>query len=122
MPAEFQKAIDKTLFNLKKTFSFLDDIIIVTGGGLKNHKKHLFNCLDRLNNENLAINLDKCHFAENKITWLGLEITEKGVKPVISKTQAIINLKPPTIHKQPKSFLGSVHHLTKFIPHLATLC
>ena len=54
--------------------------------------------------------------------WLGHEISEIGVKPVISKTQAIINLKPPTTHKQLKSFLGSVHHLTKFIPNLATLC
>ena len=122
MPAEFQKAIDKTLINLKNTFSFLDDIIIVTGGGLENHKKYLFNGLDRLNNENLTINLDKCHFAKSKITCLGHEITEKGLKPVISKTQAIINLKPPTTHKQLKSFLGSVHHLTKFIPNLATLC
>ena len=122
MPAEFRKAIDKTLFNLKNTFSFLDDIIIVTGRGLENHKKHLFNCLDRLNNKNLAINLDKCHFAKSKITLLGHEITEKGIKPIISKTQAIINLKPPTTHKQLKSFLGSVHHLTKFIPNLATLC
>ena len=122
MPAEFQKAIDKTLYNLKNTFSFLDDIIIVTGGVIENHKKHLFNCLDRLNNKTLAINLDKCHFAKSKITWLGHEITEKRLKPVISKTQAIINLKPPTTQKQLKSFLGSVHHITKFIPKLATLC
>ena len=63
MPAEFQKAIDKTLYNLTNTFSFLDDIIIVTGGGLENHKK-LFKCLDRLNEENRAINLNKCHFAK----------------------------------------------------------
>ena len=122
MPAEFPKAIDKILYNLKNTFSFLIDIIIVTGGGIENHKKHLFNCLDRLNNEKLAINLDKCHFAKSKITWLAHEITEKGQKSDISKTQAIINLKPPTTHKQHKSFLGSVHHLTKFIPKLATLC
>ena len=53
---------------------------------------------------------------------MGHEITEKGIKPVISKTQAIINLKPPKTHKQLKSFLGSVHHLTKFVPNLATLC
>ena len=39
MPAEFQNAIDKTLYNLTNTFSFLDEIIIVTGGGLQNHKK-----------------------------------------------------------------------------------
>ena len=65
-PAEFQKAIDKTLYNLKNSFRFLDDIIIVTGGGIENHKKHLFNCLNRLNDENLAINIDKFHFAKRQ--------------------------------------------------------
>ena len=122
MPAEFQKAIDKTLYNLTNTFSFLDDIIIVTGRGIQNHKEKLFKCLDRLNEENLAINLNKCHFAKDKITWLGYEIDKKGIKPIVSKTQAILNLKAPTSHKQLKSFLGSVHHLTKFIPNLAPLC
>ena len=53
---------------------------------------------------------------------LGHEITEKGRKPIVSKTLAILNLKPPTTHKTLKSSLGSVHHLTKFIPNLATLC
>ena len=122
MPAKFQKAIDKILYNLTNTFSFLDDIIIVTGCGIQNHKEKLFKCLDRLNEENLAINLNKCHFAKNKITWLGYEIDKKGIKPIVSKTQAILNLKPPRSHKQLKSFLGSVHHLTKFIPNLAPLC
>ena len=122
MPAEFQKVIDKTLYNLTNTFSFLDDIITVTGGGLQNHKEKLFKCLDRLNEENLAINLNKCHFAKNKITWLGYEIDQKGIKPIVSKTQAILNFKLPTSHKQLKSFLGSVHHLMKFIPNLAPLC
>ena len=122
MPAELQKAIDKTLYNLTNTFSFLDDIIIVTGGGIQNHKEKLFKCLDRLNEENLAINLNKSTFAKDKITWLGYEIDKKGIKPIVSKTQAILNLKSPTSHKQLKSFLGSVHHLKKFIPNLAPLC
>ena len=34
----------------------------------------------------------------------------------------MLHLKPPTSHKQLKSFLASVHHLTKFIPNLAPLC
>ena len=42
-PAEFQKAIDKALYNITNTFSFLDYIIIVTGGGLQNHKKNYSN-------------------------------------------------------------------------------
>ena len=66
MPAEFQKAIDTTLTGLKDTYSFLDDIVIVTGGGIKNHKQQVFECLERLDKENLSINLEKCHFAKNK--------------------------------------------------------
>ena len=86
MPAEFQKAIDKILFNLSNTFCFLDDIIIVTEGGLQNHIEKLFKCLDRLNEENLAVNLNKCHFAKNKIRRLGYELEHKCIKPIVSKT------------------------------------
>ena len=93
-----------------------------SGGGLQNRKEKLFKCLYRLNEENLAINANKCHFAKNKITCLGYEIDQKIIKPIVSRTQAILNLKPPSSHKQLKSFLGSVHHLTKFIPNLAPLC
>ena len=53
---------------------------------------------------------------------LGYEIDEKGTKRIVSKTQATLNQKPPTSHKQLESFLGRVHHLTKFIPNLASLC
>ena len=42
MPAEFQKAIDKTLYNLTNTFNFLD-IINVTRGGLQSHKENYSN-------------------------------------------------------------------------------
>ena len=122
MPAEFQKAIDITLANLTNTFSFLDDIIIVTKGGIENHKKKLFKCLDKLDEEKLAINIEKCHFAKQKISWLGYEINKNGIKPIVSKTQAILNLQQPKTQKQLKSFLGSIHHLTKFIPNLAETC
>ena len=39
MLAEFQKAIDSTLKGLRDIYSFLDDIIIVSGGGIKTHKE-----------------------------------------------------------------------------------
>ena len=79
-PVEFQKAMDKT-YILTNTFSFLDDIIIVKGGCIENQKNKIFNCLNRLNNDNLAINLNKCHLSKkNKITRLGYEIDEKGLK------------------------------------------
>ena len=119
MPAEFQKAIDSTLKGLRDTYSLLDDIIIVSGGGIKTHKEKVFKCLQKLDKENLSISLEKCHFAKNKIKWLGFEINQNGIKPLVSKTEAIQNLKAPNTCKQLKSFLGSVHHLTKLVPNLA---
>ena len=53
---------------------------------------------------------------------LGFEINQNGIKPLISNTEAIQNLKAPNTCKQLNSFLGSVHHLTKFVPNLAIQC
>ena len=104
MPAEYQKAIDITLANLTNTFSFLDQIRIVTKGGIQNHKEKLFKCLDKLEEKKLAINLEKYHFSKTKISWLGYEINKNSIKPIVSKTQAILNLQQPTTQKQLKSF------------------
>ena len=57
MPAEIQKTIDTTLIGLKITYSFLDDIIIVTGGGIKNQTEQIFKCIEKLDKGNLSINL-----------------------------------------------------------------
>ena len=70
MPAEFQKAMDYTLIGLKNTYWFLDDILIVNKGSLEEHKCYVMSCLKRLDDENLRINLPKCHFRKLEIDWL----------------------------------------------------
>ena len=122
MPAEFQKAIDCTLAGLENTFCFLDDILIVSRGRIEKHLDLVRKCLIRLDQENLRINLAKCHFAKDKIEWLGHNITQSGVTPLSSKTDAIGKLAAPTNLKNLRSFMGSVHHLGKFIPNLSQLC
>ena len=51
MPAEFQKAMDYTLFGLKNTYCFLDDIFIVEKGLEEDYKHCLLNCLKRLDDK-----------------------------------------------------------------------
>ena len=70
MPAEFQKAIDCTLAGFENTFRFLDDILIVSRGGIEKHLDLVRKCLIKLDQENLRINLAKCHFAKETIEWL----------------------------------------------------
>merc|ERR1711894_213141 len=76
MPAEFQKAIDCTLTGLKNTFCFLDDILIASRGTKEEHLKLVEACLNKLENENLAIPLRKCKIAVQNIEWLGYQIVK----------------------------------------------
>ena len=55
------------------------------------------------------------------MNWLGHHLSEAGVRPKITKTEAVVNLNPPKSLKQLSSFLGSINHLAKFIPNTASL-
>ena len=121
MPAKFQKAMHYKLIGLKKTFCFLDDILIVKIGSEEDHFQLVIDCLKKLDADNLRTNLHKCHFAKQEVSWLGCNITKSGTSPLESKTSAIISLQPP-IHLKKRSSLGSVHSIGKFIPNLAQLC
>ena len=121
MPAEFQKAMDYTLIGPKNTYCFLDDILIVSKGSLEEHKSYVMNCLIRLDDENLRINLSKRHFGKLKIDWLGCQISQSGISPLESKTAAILTLEAPKTPKKLRSSLGSVHYIGKFIPNLAQI-
>ena len=96
MPTEFQKAMDYTLIGLKNTFCFLDDILIVSKGSEVDHFNLVVNCLKKLNADNLRINLPKCHFEKQEISWLGYNITQSGTSPLETKTSATLSLQPPT--------------------------
>ena len=85
MPATFQKVMDFTLININSAHAFLDDIIIITKGSLSDHEKELDKVLTRIDNESLAINLQKCEFAVTEITWLGYKINPDGIIPTKRK-------------------------------------
>ena len=121
MPAEFHKAMDYTLVDLSNTYCFLDDLIVFSKSTKESHLKYVYKCLQKLKTDNLRINLNKCHFAKHQINWLGFTFSHNGVKPIESKTAAISEIKAPKTLKQLRSFLGSVHHLSNFIPNLAKI-
>ena len=121
MPAEFQKAMDRTLNNSKNTFCFLDDILIVSKGSEIEHEKLITDVLMKLNKENLSHKLSNCEFFKTEVNWLGQKLSENGVAPKRTKTEAILKLEHPRLLKQLRSFLGSINDLSKFIPNAANL-
>ena len=123
IPAAFQKEMDYTLIGLENIFCFLDDILIVSKGSEEDHLQlALLDCLKKLNADNLRINLPKGHFAKQEISWLGYNITQSETSPLESKTSANLSLEPPNTFKKLRSFLYSVHYISKFTTNLAQLC
>ena len=120
-PQHFTKAIDYTLNNINSAHTFLDDIIIITKGSIDNYEKKIMKVLSGLDKENIAISLHKCEFAQTEITWLGHKISPNGIIPTEKKTKSISEMDQPHTLKQLRSFMGSIHHMIKFISNLSEL-
>ena len=119
MPVEYQNVFDLTLTNCINTNAYLDNILIITKGSLELHKKKLQAVLTKLDEKQLSMSLDKRKFACKQIDWLGYKINSEGNKQLIKKTEAIEKITSSKTFKQLRSFMGYIHHLTRYIPMLA---
>ena len=90
----------------KKYILFLDDILIASKGSLDEHKSYVMNCLKRLNDENLRINLPKCHFGKLEIDWLGYHISQSGISPKRKQNSCDIITPSPKNSKETPLFFG----------------
>ena len=66
MPAEFQKAMDRTLNHARNTFCFLNDILIVLKGDKKEHEKLVLEVLKKFKGENFALKISKCRIFQTE--------------------------------------------------------
>ena len=86
--------MDLTLTNFNNTYAFLDDFLIVTKGTLVTHRQELHTVHTRLDEEKLAISLDKSKFACKYVERIGYTINNEGTKPLTKKTEATEKLSP----------------------------
>ncbi|GFX96371.1 transposon Ty3-I Gag-Pol polyprotein [Trichonephila clavipes] len=93
---DFQKAIDIILKPVIGSFVsvYMDDVII-TSPSFKEHIDHLKQVFTLLRDAGLTLNKDKCHFARDKLKYLGLVISKEGIEKNHSKVKAITEMKPP---------------------------
>ena len=61
-------------------------------------------------------------FCNKKIEWLGYKFNQTGISSLENKTAAKLTIPPPSTLKRLRSFLGSVHYISKFMTNGAQLC
>ncbi len=88
----YQHYMNNVLFDYLHQFCqiYLDDIIIYSKT-LKKHKQHVWLILNRLQEADLQININKCEFYVQKTIFLELLISIEELKMNLRKMQAVVD-------------------------------
>lgn len=115
----FQRIMNSILSGLDFCFCYLDDILIASYNE-NEHINHLHTVFNRLKQFGLTINVSKCLFGKDEISFLGYLVNKEGIKPTTEKVKAIIDYKKPkTIHEL-RRFLGIINFYRRCLKNAAS--
>lgn len=115
----YQYAIQQALTGLEGIRNISDDIIVFADN-TREHDQRLARVLERLKDRNLTLNVEKCVFRAESLSFFGFTIGKNGIAPDAKKVEAIQNARKPTTPSEVRSFLGVVNYCGRFIQNLAT--
>jgi hypothetical protein len=119
-PSAFQRLMELTLDGIKNAIVYIDDVLVHT----KTHSHHreiLQSIFDRFRKANLKLNLKKCEFGSDTVTYLGFRLTPKGILPGKDKLAAVQKATPPSEVKHIKQFLGLCNFFRSHIRNFASI-
>jgi hypothetical protein len=119
-PASFQRLMETVLRNISNVLVSIDDVLLNTATH-EEHLQMLEKVFERLHQNHLKVNLEKCVFGNREVSYLGFMLTPEGIKPGRNKLQAIRDAHPPTNIKMVRSFVGLCNFFRTHIKDFAII-
>ncbi len=118
----YQHYMNDVLFDYLHQFCqiYLDDIIIYSKT-LKKHKKHVQLVLHKLREINLQMNINKCKFHVQEISFLELLLFIKELKMNLRKVQAVVEWSTSTNLTQMQFFVNFCNFYRRFIKNFSKI-
>lgn len=115
-PATMQSSITNAFRDLlgRGISIYMDDLTIATPTAY-HHERILTEVFERLEKHNLQVQIKKCRFFANEISFLGYLVSPGEVRPNPNKIKAILAYPEPKTLKNLKSFLGMANYYRRFI-------
>jgi len=96
----FVRAMEYILRPIKQfSDSYVDDLFTFSDD-LQLHLTHLRKFLKTIRFNGLTLNLNKCHFAKQKVKYLGHNIGCNSHQPDPERLETVAKMAPPTTKKQ----------------------
>ena len=119
-PAAFTETISRILVDIlnkyKKNLAVYIDDIIAWSPDKKLLLKILDELLERLESENVLLNLEKSSFFVQEVNFLGKIINNDGIRPTEKSLDTIINFDRPKTLKNTQKLLGHANFLLDHLP------
>lgn len=118
-PRVFQRVIREIFKEFSYVKTFLDDILVFSNTEAE-HLQHLETVINKIISSNLAVNVEKSHFCQQEVVYLGHCISASGIKPETSKVPEMRRLIPPKGIRGMQRLCGFLNWFRPFIPGLST--
>lgn len=119
-PGIFQRLMSTALASIEGVACLLDDVA-VTGATPEEHNRRLREVLMKLQELGFRLNMKKCIFASDCISFLGHTLNVEGLHPSPAKVEEIQGKPAPTNKQTLRAFLGLYNFYEKFLPEKATI-
>jgi hypothetical protein len=121
-PAAFSRYISRLLgpFHFDFVVIYIDDIAIYSKT-LEEHLKHLEIVFQTLRSANLKLKLTKCAFLQTEFRFLGLLVTEQGLKPDPRKVEVLLRWEAPRTVHEIRQFMGLASYFRRFVPQFSAV-
>ena len=115
-PATFQRLMQNCLRELNLTYAliYLGDVIVFSRTK-EEHLHHLRVVFGQFLEHGLKLKLSKCHFLQDKITFLGHKISADGMRPGTANLKVIAEMAPPKTYTEIRCFTGMTSFFRRFI-------
>lgn len=115
-PATFQRLMQATMSDLifDIMLVYLDDILVYSTT-FESHLERLETVFKRLKHTGLKVKLEKCHFLQTEVKFLGHQISADGIGTDPSKVAAVKDWPIPSTMKALQSFLGLCSYYRRYV-------
>ena len=115
-PATFQRLMHATMNDLifQVMLVYLDDILVFAST-FREHLARLDQVFTRLQEAGLKLKPSKCKFLQEKVIYLGHQVSAEGVATDPEKIRAVVEWPKPTTAKQLSSFIGFCSYYRRYV-------
>lgn len=112
--SEMTRIFGEGLF--EKCIVYVDDILIF-GQTREQHDSNLRWVLQRCEQNNVKIKLEKCSFAQTEVEYLGFIVSGDSIRPLPNKIDNLSKQNPPKDKTELRSVIGKLNFYSRFIPN-----